>query len=212
MVTISPDRLRQLRRVGVYAALGLVVFTVSLYAFFPYDRAKEAAIRILSKNLDVRVEIGSAGPAFGLAVMFRDIRVRTRPTTGKPTRFTIDSAKFSPSLFALFSSSFPYSLTADALGGTIVLDQSGTPGKKGAFRTDLTVRDIDASEIPGLKETINLPLTGKVTLEEKLASETGRFADANGALTLSCVGLAAGDGKTPLKVPSIPMLAQGITL
>ena len=51
-----------------------------------------------------------------------------------------------------------------------------------------------------------------MTLEAKLASETGRFADANGQLTLSCVGLAAGDGKTPLKVPSIPMLAQGITL
>jgi type II secretion system protein N len=212
MVTMTPDRLRQLRRVGLYAAFGLIVFVVALYASFPYDRAKDAATRIISKTFDVDVEIGSAGPAFGIAVMFRDIRVRTRPTTGKPTRFTIDSAKFSPSLFALFSSSFSYSLTADALGGTIALDQSGAPGKKGAFRTDLVARDIDASEIPGLRETINLPLTGKVTLEAKLASETGRFADANGQLTLSCVGLAAGDGKTPLKVPSIPMLAQGITL
>jgi len=212
MVTMTPDRLRQIRRIGLYAGFGLIVFVVALYLSFPYDRAKEAATRIISKTFDVDVEIGSAGPAFGLAVMFRDIRVRTRPTTGKPTRFTIDSAKFSPSLFAVFSSSFPYSLTADALGGTIALDQSGSPGKKGAFRTDLVVRDIDAAEIPGLKETINLPLTGKVTLEAKLASETGRFADANGQLTLSCVGLAAGDGKTPLKVPSIPMLAQGITL
>jgi type II secretion system protein N len=212
MVTISPDRVRQLRRVGVYAGVGLVVFIVALYAFFPYDRAKEAATRIMSKNFDVDVEIGSAGPAFGLAVMFRDIRVRTRPTTGKPTRFTIDSAKFSPSLLSLISSSFSYSVTADALGGTIALDQSGTPGKKGGFRTDLSVRDISAAEIPGLKETINLPLTGKVTLEAKLASETGKFADANGQITLSCVGLAAGDGKTPLKVPSIPMLAAGLTL
>jgi type II secretion system protein N len=212
MVTMTPDRLRQLRRIGVYAAFGLVVFVVALYASFPYDRAKEAATRIMSKTFDVDVEIGSAGPAFGVAVMFRDIRVRTRPTTGKPTRFTIDSAKFSPSLFAVFSSSLSYSVTAEGLGGTIALDQSGTPGKKGAFKTDLVARDIDAAEIPGLKEAINLPLTGKVTLEAKLASETGRFADANGQLTLSCTGLAAGDGKTPLKVPSIPMLAQGITL
>ena len=107
MVTMTPDRLRQLRRVGVYAAFGLIVFVVALYASFPYDRAKDAATRIISKTFDVDVEIGSAGPAFGVAVMFRDIRVRTRPTTGKPTRFTIDSAKFSPSLFSLFSSSFP---------------------------------------------------------------------------------------------------------
>jgi type II secretion system protein N len=213
MVTISPDRLRQLRRVGVYAAIGLVVFMVSLYAFFPYERAKEAATRIMSKNFDVDVEIGSAGPAFGLAVMFRDIRVRTRPTTGKPTRFTIDTAKFSPSLFSLlFGSSMSYSVAADAFGGKITIDQSGAPGKKGPFSTEITARDIDASEIPGLRETINLPLAGNITLEAKLASETGKFGDANGQLTLSCTGLVAGDGKTPLKIPSIPMLAAGLTL
>src|SRR3954468_14417199 len=176
MVTMTADRLRQLRKIGVYAGFGLLVFIVALYLSFPYDRAKDAAIRMASKNLDLDVEIGSAGPAFGLAIMFRDIRVRTRPTTGKPTRFTIDSARFSPSLFAAFSSTFSYSLAADAFGGTIALDQSGTPGKKGGFKTDLMARDINAAEIPGLKEAINLPLTGKVTLEAKLASETGRFA------------------------------------
>ena len=101
------------------------------------ERAKEAAIRMASKNLDMDVEIGSAGPAF-MAVVFRDIRVRTRPMTGKPTRFTIDSAKFSPSILALFTSSFPFTLTMEALGGKIELDQSGTPGKKGGFRTELS--------------------------------------------------------------------------
>jgi type II secretion system protein N len=212
MVTMTPDRLRQLRRIGLFAAFGLIVFVVALYASFPYDRAKEAATRIASKNFDVDVEIGSAGPAFGLAVMFRDIRVRTRPTTGKPIRFTIDSAKFSPSLLAAFSSSFPYSVTAEALGGTIELYQSGAPGKKGGFRTEVSVRDIDAREIPGLKELLNLPVTGKVRLDAKIASETGRFADANGQLTLATTDLAAGDGKTPLKVASVPMLAGGLTL
>src|SRR6185503_8128695 len=212
MVTMTPDTVRTLRRVGIYAGLGLITFIVTLYAVFPYERAKEAAIRMASKNLDVDVEIGSAGPAFGLAVMFRDIRVRTRPATGKPVRFTIESARFSPSLLAVFTSSFPYSLSMEAMGGKINLDQSGAPGKKGGFRTELEVRDVAASEIPGLKEAINLPLTGKVNLEAKIASETGRFADANGHLTLSCTGLAAGDGKTQLKIPSVPMLAAGLTL
>src|SRR5678815_3106377 len=172
MVTMTPDRWRQLRRAGIYTGFGLIVFIVALYASFPYDRAKEAATRIASKNFDVDVEVGSAGPAFGLAVMFRDIRVRTRPTTGKPSRFTIESAKFSPSLLALFgSSSFPYTVSAEALGGKIDLYQSGAPGKKGGFRTEVSARDIDASEIPGLKEMINLPLAGRVMLEAKIASE-----------------------------------------
>ena len=107
MVTITPDRLRLLKKIGAYADVGLVTFMVALYVSFPYERAKEAAIRMASKNLDLDVEIGSAGPAF-MAIMFHDIRVRTRPTTGKPTRYTIDHAKFSPSLLAPLTSSLPF--------------------------------------------------------------------------------------------------------
>jgi len=211
MVTMTPDLLRHLRRIGVFAGFGLVVFATALYMSFPYERAKEAAIRMASKNLDMDVEIGSAGPAF-MAVVFRDIRVRTRPTTGKPTRFTIDSAKFSPSILALLTSSFPFTLTMDALGGKIELDQSGTPGKKGGFRTELSAHDIDMAEIPGVKEAINMPLTGKLKLELELASETGRYADANGFMTITCAECVAGDGKTPLKVAGNAFLSGGLTL
>ena len=212
MVTMTPDRLRLLRKIGLYAGFGLVVFIVALYLSFPYDRAKEAAVRMASKNLDVDVEIGSAGPGFGLAIVFRDIRVRTRPATGKPTRFTIDSAKFSPSLLSLFTSSFPFSLTMEGLGGKIELTQTGTPGKKGRFHTELSAHDIDLAEIPGVREAINMPITGKVKLDIDIASETGRYADANGAISLSCTDVVAGDGKTPLKVAGNPFLAAGLTL
>ena len=82
MVTMTPDLLRHLRRIGLFAGFGLLVFVVALYMSFPYERAKEAAIRMASKNLDMDVEIGSAGPAF-MAVVFRDIRVRTRPSDGQ---------------------------------------------------------------------------------------------------------------------------------
>jgi type II secretion system protein N len=211
MVAMTPDLLRQLRKIGLYAAFGLVVFLVALYMSFPYERAKDAAIRMASKTLDLDVEIGSAGPAFG-AVVFRDIRVRTRPATGKPTRFTFDSAKFSPSILAVFSASFPFSLTLEGLGGRIELDQNGTPGKKGPFRIELVVHDIDMAEIPGVKEAINMPLTGKLKLDMQLASETGKYGDASGFITITCADCVAGDGKTPLKVPGNPFLAGGLTL
>jgi type II secretion system protein N len=211
MVTMTPDLLRHLRRIGLFAGFGLLVFVIALYMSFPYERAKEAAIRLASKNLDMDVEIGSAGPAF-MAVVFRDIRVRTRPPTGKPTRFTIDSAKFSPSILGLFTSSFPFTLTMDALGGKVELEQSGTPGKKGGFRTELSAHDIDMAEIPGVKEAINMPLTGKLKLDLELASETGRYADANGFMTITCAECVAGDGKTPLKVAGNAFLSGGLTL
>src|SRR4029077_10534035 len=65
---------------------------------------------------------------------------------------------------------------------------------------------------PGVKETINMPVTGKVKLDVDIASETGRYADANGVITLSCTDVVAGDGKTPLKVAGNPFLAAGLTL
>ena len=212
MVTMTPDLLRHLRRIGLFAGFGLLVFVVALYMSFPYERAKEAAIRMASKNLDMDVEIGSAGPAFGWRSCSGTSACARGPPTGKPTRFTIDSAKFSPSILALFTSSFPFTLTMDALGGKIELDQSGTPGKKGGFRTELSAHDIDMAEIPGVKEAINMPLTGKLKLELELASETGRYADANGFMTITCAECVAGDGKTPLKVAGNAFLSGGLTL
>ena len=68
------------------------------------------------------------------------------------------------------------------------------------------------AEIPGVKETINMPLTGKLKLELELASETGRYADANGFMTITCAECVAGDGKTPLKVAGNAFLSGGLTL
>ena len=49
---------------------------VALHLSFPYERAKEVAIRMAAEK-DLDVEIGTAESAFGFAVAFRDIRVRT---------------------------------------------------------------------------------------------------------------------------------------
>src|ERR1022692_1724248 len=109
MVTMTTDRARRLRRIALFGGFGLVVFVVALYFSFPYQRAKEMAIR-MAADKDLDIEIGSVGPSFGLGVTFRDIRVRTRPPSGKPTRFTIESARVSLSPFSLISSSKNYTL------------------------------------------------------------------------------------------------------
>src|SRR5207302_577407 len=104
----SPETLRRLRRAGIGTGVGLLVFIVALYVWFPYERAKEVAINIAAaQNLDVEIE--SAGPAWGLGLAFTNIHVKTRPTTAsaKPTRFTIERATVTTSLFSLLFSSPP---------------------------------------------------------------------------------------------------------
>ena len=215
---MNPDRLRLLRKIGLYAGVGLITFVIALQIAFPYERAKEVAIRVASDK-DLDVEIGSAGPAFGLGVAFKDIRVRTRPKpspTGaptKPTRFIIDSAVVSYSPLSLLpGASKTFSVALDGFGGNVEIEQQGTPGKKNVFRVALAVRGVNMAELPGVKEEINLPLGGTLKLDLNIVSETGKYADAKGEISFSCADCVVGDGKTPLKVAGSSFLSGGLTL
>ncbi|HEY4393625.1 MAG TPA: type II secretion system protein GspN, partial [Polyangia bacterium] len=211
MVRLSREMLLRFRRPALFSLFGLCVFIVALYLSFPSQRAKEVAVRIAATK-DLDIEIGSASPAFGLGVVFRDILVKTKPTTGKPTRFTVSEARISVSPWSLLSSSKTITIALEAFGGHLEITQTGAPGKKGPFELKVRARDVKMGELPGVRDTINLPLAGVAKLDLDLASESGKLAEAKGEITLSCDGLVIGDGKTPLKVAGNPFLSGGLTL
>jgi type II secretion system protein N len=211
MVRLTREMLLRFRRPAIFSLFGLVVYIVALYLSFPAERAKEVAIRMAAAR-DLDVEIGSASPAFGLGVVFRDILVRTKPATGKPTRFTVSEARVSVSPWSLLSPSRTITIVLEAFGGHVEITQSGAPGKKGPFELKIKARDVKMGELPGVRDTINLPLSGVAKLDLDLASESGKLAEAKGEITLSCDNLVIGDGKTPLKVAGNPFLAGGLTL
>ncbi|HET6279503.1 MAG TPA: type II secretion system protein GspN, partial [Polyangia bacterium] len=208
-ITVTPERLRLLRRVGLSTAFALCVFMVALYIFFPYNRAKEVAIAVAAAQ-GFDVEIGSAGPAFGFGISFEDITVRTRPLVGKPTRFGIEAARIMLSPLSLLSSASEMGVRADLFGGHMSYDQEVV--KKGRFALALNASSINIAELPGVKETINLPLGGTLQMTLDLTSATGRYADSSGSITFKCEGCVVGDGKTPLRVEGNPFLGGGLTL
>lgn len=209
---LSPEMLRRLRRGAINTGVFWLVFIFALYVWFPYDRAKEMAINMAAaQGLDVDIE--SAGPAWGVGVSFSNIRVKTRPTTGKPTRFSIQRASVTTSIFGLlFSSSPPFNISLDAFGGSVDLSQKGSPGKKGPFRIEVTARGVNLNEVPGIREAINMPIFGTLKLDVDLASPSGKFADSKGAISFLCESCVAGDGKSPLKIEGNPFLGGGLTL
>jgi type II secretion system protein N len=211
MVTLSADLLNRLRRPALFGLVGLVVFVVALYFSFPSERAKEVAIRTAAAR-DLDLEIGSASPAFGLGVVFHDILVRTRPATGKPTRFTIESARLSVSPWSLLSSSKTITVSLEAFGGHIDITQTGAPGKKGPFELQVRAHDVRLGDLPGVRDAINLPLAGTAKVDLNILAPSGKLAEANGEVTLSCDNVVIGDGKTPLKVAGNPFLSGGLTL
>ncbi|HEX3698496.1 MAG TPA: type II secretion system protein GspN [Polyangia bacterium] len=210
--TLTPERRRALRRSAANSVFGFVVFVVTLYIWFPYDRARDVAIAMAAaQGLDV--EIGSVGRAFGFGVTFRDIIVRTHPPSGKPTRFTIEAARVTVSPLSLLGSSPSVTIDADAFGGNIVFEQTASKQKaKGPFTVGIKVSSLNLAELPGVKEAINLPLGGTLALKIDLSSASGRYADTVGAISFQCEACVVGDGHTPLRVEGNPFLAGGLTL
>src|SRR5450432_1070931 len=146
MVTLSSDMLYRLRRPALFSLFGLGVFVVALYFSFPSERAKEVAIRTAAAK-DLDLEIGSASPAFGLGVIFRDILVDTKPATGKPIRFAIESARLGISPWSLVSSDKTITVALQAFGGRIDIAQTGIPGNKKPFELHVRARDVKMSEL-----------------------------------------------------------------
>jgi type II secretion system protein N len=208
--SLTPERLRRLRGVGLRVLFGLAVFVIAFYLSFPYHRIKEQVIALAAmRNLDV--QIGSAGPVLGVGIAFHDIAVASTPPPGggRPTKLKIDSARVSIAPLARLSGENAYSLSADALGGEIDIDWQGSKTKSAI---KVKTEDLAMAQLPGVREAINLPLAGKLGLTMDLALPTNRTGETNGTISWTCAGCEIGDGKAKLKVAGNPMLAEGLSL
>lgn len=210
MTIITPERLRLLRRSLLYTLAGAIVYVIALTFCFPYDRARDAAVAVAARA-GYDLEIGSAGPSFPFGIAFDEVRVRARTAVPppKPAQARFDSVRVAMLPLAM-SHGESFDVVARGLGGEITL--AGTMPRKGAFKIDLAAKDIALGQLPGVRETLNLPLTGAMTLTAHLESATGKYADAHGELEFKCASCVVGDGKTAAKLGSNPFLAAGLTL
>jgi type II secretion system protein N len=207
---LSPDRLRRARRGLGFALVGVAAYGVALTFCFPYDRARETAIAVAAKA-GYDVEIGAAGPSFPFGISFQDIRLRSRTTSpaAKPIQVRLDSVRVAL-LPMIFSKGESFDAVANGLGGQIAFE--GHLPKKGAFKIDLTVREVAMAQIPGARDLFNLPLGGTLGATVRLDSPSGKMVDARGEIEVKCAACTVGDGKTAAKLGNNPFLAAGLTL
>ncbi|HEY0709817.1 MAG TPA: type II secretion system protein GspN [Polyangia bacterium] len=206
---MTPERRAALIRIAALSAFALVVFVVSFILAFPYDRIKDQVIaRGAAQGYDVRVE--SAGPVFGVGVAMDNITVRSRPTPGtKASVFEIDSARVHVSPLAQLLGTLAFDVALETMGGQI--DADVAIEKKRAVNK-VTARDLAMSDMPGVRQAINLPLAGTLNLDLDLVSPNQRNAEANGSLNWKWAGMVLGDGKEKLKIAGNPLMAEGISL
>lgn len=219
---LTPERVRLFRRIGIHLAVGFVVLTLTFYLSFPYDRISEVlAASAAQQNVDV--EIGSAGPAFGVGVSFENVLISTRPTDGsKPTRIRIDGARVTASPLAFLIGRQSVSVSAETMGGDIEIEwrASRLDGQKSEGRLRIDARSLAMADLPGIQETINLPLAGMLgmTIDLKVPMiGTGLnvrplWNEASGSVSWKCEACSIGDGKAKLKIAGNPLFAEGLSL
>jgi type II secretion system protein N len=206
---VTPERRRALLQAGGLGLFGFLVFAVSFVFAFPYDRIKDQVVAIAStQNLDV--DVGNAGPVFGVGVGLDEVMVRTRPEPGKKASvLQIDQARVYVSPLAQLRGVLAYEMDLRTLDGQITADVTAEK-EKGI--TKIQTRDISMASLPGVKETINLPLGGTLELNLDITAPNHRNGEASGNLGWKWAGMVVGDGKEKLKVAGNPLLAEGISL
>jgi type II secretion system protein N len=204
---MTPERLRMLRWIGLRVGVGLVVYLVAFYLSFPFERVKDQVVALAAQK-DLDLDIGSAGPLFGVGIAFHDIAVSRHATDSakKPRPLRIDEARVRVSPLARLFGENAVSLSADALGGGVNVDFTGSKLKNHVL---VKGEELSLTQVPGVKEAINLPLVGKLGLGVDLTI-TGRMGETNGHLNWSCDGCAIGDGKSKLKIAGV--LDEGLDL
>lgn len=145
-----------------YVAFFVVVVLLSLYWSFPWDAAKDRALAVASKESGMEIDADQVDPSWGTGIVARGVRIRTKPDAEpiELTELTV-RAHVLPLLTGGRGVTFDLPIARGAVEASVVL--SGDIVDIEAEATDLELALID-----GLKEAIEIPLSGLVSLTADL--------------------------------------------
>ena len=203
---MAREKLRRLGKVSLIVGFGLLVFSMVFYVSLPYTRFRDLLVnKVASYGYDM--EVKHVGPSLGFGMRLREVTlVAPASGVGRPTRILIDKATLGMSFLSYVFGTKSYSISASVFGGD--LDVRTRIGKD-----DLAVgaraSEIDLSELPWVKQAINLPMAGKLDLSLDLELPKQRPSEAKGSLSWTCTACVLGDGKAKLTIAGNPLLAEG---
>jgi type II secretion system protein N len=195
--------------VGLMLLFGGVIYSGSLLIVFPFERVGEFVEATMS-TMGYDVDVGAAKPMLGIGVKLEDVRVANRPTDGtKPSHFVIDTARITTKPWKNLLGGLAYAIKADAFGGDLSV---AVEADKNKGEGKASINDINLADLPGIKESIGLPLAGTISAQIQLLLPKLHAAEADGRIEITCTDCSVGDGKAKLKVPNNPLLAEGLTM
>lgn len=203
-------RLQQALPWVIYPSVYLVLFVLFAYSSFPYDRLKERLV--VSYNAAQqdnpqpgRVEIGDITWSW----RFPGIVVKDVDLYGPMPKPASDGDKVLPQRHAKIQELYVGFSALSYLFGTtaITFDLEGFDGEvSGEFTSSKTEQKIvvelskvDPGQLPGVTETLQLPISGNTSGKIELRLPEGKYSLADGSADLTVANLKIGDGQTKIR-------------
>lgn len=194
---------------GLYTGFFSLVFLLSMYWTFPYDRLRDYVVGKLSADDATRtrtVEIGELRPVGigGIRISDLEITQLAKAPDATPSTIKLSSVSADLSLWSLLIGTKKLTLLAKAGGGSLDGKYKQTSDSQ---HIEAELNGFDIGEL-GLGSFIGLPLKGKATgtLDLQVTSDVVK---STGSLKLEVKNLKVGDGKAKIKPPG---LGTGLTL
>jgi type II secretion system protein N len=207
-INLGP-RMRRIVRYAGLAVFAVIVFVFAFQMSFPYGRAKDKVVELLSDKYEVTIGGVERGWVPG-RVYFTAVSLRTRQskpeevvTTFYLARVEVDLSLL-PLIRGVIEVDFDAKIGAGSMSGTVALEKFG----KGSIRAEVVGESLPGASLP-IRAALGLPMTGKLELSGNISlpvekNKTGRtfinWQKSSGSFSLACPsGCTFGDGKTKLR-------------
>ena len=194
---------------AVYTGFFLLVFTISAYLTFPYDRLRDmimASAANTAAGTGQTLVIGDLSPLGLSGVRLRDVEfARSGTAAAAPIVVRLSELSLRVSLWSLLFGDRKASIDATVGKGNI---EGSFEQTSSGQKIDADFEAVDVAEV-GLGGLVGLPLKGKATGHVDLALPA-EMSKATGSVKLDVRGLHVGDGKAKVKVPALG--GNGLTL
>lgn len=201
---------RNLRRILGWGAVGLVFFVLFAWLSLPtralaWRLSHEAKVR----GYIVDIEDISISPFGGITL--ENVQWTFAPSRPDqvPTKFVVEEIDVDVSVLSLLMGNIDVSLEAQLDEGLITA--SYTRGSdESSF--GLEISELPLYGVPKAAQALNAPLRGILHIKVDLTMPEHQFAQAHGAIELTCAACRIGDGEEKLYVPGSAALKSGVVV
>lgn len=209
---LSKQNLREYLGLAVlYGGFFILMFVISAYLTFPYDRLRDYIVTQVEaagkgRADTMQLEIGELEPSMltGAVLHDVDLRRRTSSADAEPSALHFDELALRVSAWSIVTRAPEVHIRAKVGEGEIdsTFEQDGD-----AQRIDAELDAVDVGKL-GLGSFLGVPLKGRATgtIALTMPAETQK---STGNVELKIAGLKIGDGKAKL---SMPGLRSGMTI